>query len=62
MAKNRGLKPRSSLSYLNPEFEFNIEKDYLSVFTKVKMVQELFDFFDLDKDGYWNFTESWECR
>lgn len=47
--------------YLNPEFEFNIEKDYLSVFTKVKMVQELFDFFDLDKDGYWNFTESWEC-
>ena len=53
---------RKPLSYLNPEFEFNIEKDYLSVFAKVKMVQELFDFFDLDKDGYWNFSESWECR
>ena len=50
-----------ALSYLNPDFEFNIEKDYLSVFTKVKMVQELFDFFDLDQDGYWNFTESWQC-
>ena len=47
---------------MNPDFKFNIEKDHLTVYTKVKMAQEVFDFFDLDKDGYWNYAESYECH
>eukprot|EP00490_Sorites_sp_Unknown_P011954 CAMPEP_0114681282 /NCGR_PEP_ID=MMETSP0191-20121206/55200_1 /TAXON_ID=126664 /ORGANISM="Sorites sp." /LENGTH=70 /DNA_ID=CAMNT_0001959365 /DNA_START=39 /DNA_END=248 /DNA_ORIENTATION=- len=37
--------------YLNPDVGFNIQKDYLTVFTKVKMARQVFDFFDKDKDG-----------
>eukprot|EP00438_Fugacium_kawagutii_P021283 Skav235203 [mRNA] locus=scaffold4495:41323:48701:- [translate_table: standard] len=48
--------------YLNPDFGFNIDKDYMTVFTKVKMAQQVFDFFDYDKDGYWNSRESRECQ
>lgn len=33
----------------------------MTVFTKVKMAQQVFDFFDYDKDGYWCSRESREC-
>lgn len=52
------------LSYTNPDFSdsFCIEKDYYTVWTKIDMAQEVFDFFDQDQDTFWCFDESLQCH
>jgi len=49
--------------YTNPDFSdsFCIEKDYYTVWTKIDMAQEVFDFFDQDQDTFWCFDESLQC-
>ncbi|CAK9013011.1 Calmodulin (CaM) [Durusdinium trenchii] len=44
--------------YTNKSYQMNISKDHAVIFSKVRMAEDLFEHFDVDKDGHWNMQES----
>lgn len=47
--------------YLHPSFGMDVVKDHALVFGKVRLAEEIFEHFDVDRDGYWNYEEYSKC-
>lgn len=59
----KGFSQRSVCDlYLHPSFEMDVVKDHDLVFGKVRLAEEMFEHFDVDRDGYWNYEEYSKCH
>lgn len=58
----KGFPQRSVCDlYLHPSFGMDVVKDHALVFGKVRLAEEIFEHFDVDRDGFWNFQEYSKC-